>query len=800
MRSRAWTATATAVAVVLVSGSGCATQPEAAVTTGTSGDGGAIYLDRSYSARERAVDLVSRMTLAEKAAQMISSQSAALPRLGIAAYGWWNEAGHGVAREGTLHNANPPVLVNTTSYPVDLSLGATWNPELVHREATLISDEAREVVRDNRLDLNFYAPTVNLARDPRWGRNDEAFSEDPLLTAALAAQFVNGMEGKDRSGRLLPESGGYLKTSTTLKHYAANNSEFDRLRGTANMDDRTLREYYTAQFREVVERSSPASIMTSYNRVNGVPTSASGYLMDELARQTFGFDGFFTSDCDSIREIQHGHRWQPPGHPAPLDHVERHAWANAAGEDLNCQQGHHDEWNYANAIPEAIARGIDTPYGRYTEEHVDASLVRLLTTRIRLGEFDRPEDVPWVTAARSRLAPGTWTNSDANGAVTQTPARLATAREVAAEGIVLLKNQGRGDRAGAGRSPLLPLRVPASGPYRVAVLGHYANPPTMYLGGYSSIQASAGQANEVNGYQGLRAAIQRINPGAVVDHLPGVTPGSLAEVDPASVAAAADYDAVIVYAGTDERHSREDVDRSTMALPGAQASLISQVAARNPNTVVYLEAVGQVDVAGFEGPYRRSCGVRTTGSARARRWPTYCSGPATRAGTCRSPGTGTPGSSRRSTTTRSGAATGAPGGRTCTSTARCRTRSATDSATASSATRGCGWTAGRWTRTAPSGSAWRSPTPAGCQVPRWCSSTSPPRVHRPAGNARPSGWPASRRSRYARSRPGGWSSGYPSPTSPSSTSVPAGTSSTRGRTRSRSDAPARTPTAGCGRW
>ncbi|MEO3923368.1 glycoside hydrolase family 3 C-terminal domain-containing protein [Micromonosporaceae bacterium B7E4] len=599
MRARAWTATV--VAVVLLSGSGCATEPEAAATTGTSGDGGAIYLDRSYSPQERAVDLVSRMTLAEKAAQLVSSQSAALPRLGIEAYGWWNEAGHGVAREGTLHNANPPILVNTTSYPVDLSLGATWNPDLVHREATLISDEAREVVRDNRLDLNFYSPTVNLARDPRWGRNDEAFSEDPLLTAALAAQFVNGMEGKDRTGRLLPSGGGYLKTSTTLKHYAANNSEFDRLRGTADMDDRTLREYYTAQFREVVERSSPASIMTSYNRVNGVPTSASGYLMDELARQTFGFDGFFTSDCDSIREIQHGHRWQPPGHPAPLDHVERHAWANAAGEDLNCQQGYHDEWSYANTIPEAIARGIDTPYGRYTEEHVDASLVRLLTTRIRLGEFDRPADVPWVTAARSRVAAGTWTNSDANGAVTQTPARLAMAREVGAESIVLLKNQAPKTRAGAGRAALLPLRVPAAGPYRVAVLGHYANPPSMYLGGYSSIQASAGQANEVNGYRGLRTAIQRINPGAVVDHLPGVTGESLAEVDPASVAAAADYDAVIVYAGTDERHSREDVDRRTLALPGAQASLISQVAARNPNTVVYLETVGQVDVEGFEG-------------------------------------------------------------------------------------------------------------------------------------------------------------------------------------------------------
>lgn len=557
-----------------------------------------IYLDRSYTAEERAVDLVSRMTLAEKAAQMVSSQSDALPRLGIEAYGWWNEAAHGVAREGTLDDANPPELVNTTSYPVDLSLGSTWNPDLMYREATLISDEAREVVRDNRLDLNFYSPTINLARDPRWGRNDEAFSEDPLLTAAMAAQFVNGMEGKDPAGRMLPGSGGYLKTSTTIKHYVANNSEFNRRTGTSDMDDRTLREYYTAQFREVIRRSSPASIMTSYNRVNGEPTSASGYLMDELARQTFGFTGFFTSDCDSIREIEDGHHWQPPGYPRPLDHIERHAFASAAGEDLNCQRGYHDEYNYANTIPTAVEQGIVTPQGRYTEDHVDAALVRLFTTRIRLGEFDRPAGVPWVTAARARVAPGTWTNSDANGAVTQTRQRLAMAREAATQSIVLLENDGTTRRDGS-RGRLLPIRVPSYGPYRVAVVGHYAKPPQVVLGGYSSIQAGAGQANEVNGYQGIKAAVQAINPDAVVDHLPGVTPGTLAQVDAASVTAAAGYDAVIVYAGTDLRHSREDVDRTSLALPGAQEALIRQVAERNPNTIVYLETAGQVDVAAF---------------------------------------------------------------------------------------------------------------------------------------------------------------------------------------------------------
>jgi len=263
-----------------------------------------IYLDRSYSPDERAADLVSRLTLPEKAAEMNSSQAAAIPRLGIQAYGWWNEAAHGVAREGTLDNANPPTLVNTTSYPVDLALGSTWDPSLMYREATQISDEAREVVRDNTLDLNFYSPTVNLSRDPRWGRNDETFSEDPLLTGEMAARFVDGMEGKDPSGRMLAGSGGYLKTSTTLKHFAANNSEVNRRTGSSDMDDRTLREYYTAQFRGAVRQSQPASIMSSYNEVNGVPAAADGYLIDRLARQTFGFTGFFTSDCDAIFEIK----------------------------------------------------------------------------------------------------------------------------------------------------------------------------------------------------------------------------------------------------------------------------------------------------------------------------------------------------------------------------------------------------------------------------------------------------------------------------------------------------------------
>ncbi|WP_437676775.1 glycoside hydrolase family 3 C-terminal domain-containing protein [Sorangium sp. So ce131] len=557
-----------------------------------------IYLDRSYSPEERAADLVSRMTLAEKASQMISSQAPAIPSLGLPAYGWWNEAAHGVAREQVNDRGNPPNTINTTSYPVDLSLGSTWNPELMYREASMISDEAREVFRNNKLNLNFYAPTINLARDPRWGRNDEAFSEDPVLTAAIAAQFVNGMEGKDQRGRLLPEGGGYLKVNTTLKHFAANNSEYNRRNGSSDMDERTLREYYTAQFRDVIRASHPASIMSAYNRVNGVPVAASIQLKEVLARATFGFRGFFTSDCDAIREIQSGHRWQPPGYPHPLDAVERHAFAAVAGEDLNCNWGYHDSYSYANTLVDAVARAIPTPTGIFNENDVDPLVTRLFAARVRLGEFDDDAGVPWVVQARARVAQGTWTNSDDNGAITETPERLAMAREVGAEAIVLLKNAETRRKDGS-TGKLLPLQVPRRGGFRVAVIGTYANPAEVFLGGYSSDQAAAGNAKTVNGYSGVKAAVQAINPAAVVDFYPGVTPETLAEVDAASVAAAADYDVVIVYVGMDGRHSREDVDRRTLALPGAQAQLISQVAAQNPNTIVYMETAGQVDVEGF---------------------------------------------------------------------------------------------------------------------------------------------------------------------------------------------------------
>src|SRR3954469_9130548 len=274
-----------------------------------------IYLYLNYSYAELAADLVSLMTTAEKASQLVSSQAPAIPRLGIRPWGQWNEALHGVSRSQLTYGGNATTLANTTSYPTDQTMGSSWDPDLMYRVASQIGDEAREVSPDNVSNLDFYSPTMNLERDPRWGRTDETYGEDPFHTARMVSQFVNGMEGKDESGKLLPDSAGYYKTLTTIKHYAANNSEVNRRNGSSDMDDRTLREYYTAAFRDVVRSADPGSVMSSYNSVNaigqgpgaapltssskgdpnnppGAPTAFDPYLIDTLLRETFGFNGY----------------------------------------------------------------------------------------------------------------------------------------------------------------------------------------------------------------------------------------------------------------------------------------------------------------------------------------------------------------------------------------------------------------------------------------------------------------------------------------------------------------------------
>lgn len=578
-----------------------------------------IYLDRSYSFEERAADLLSRMTLSQKASQMISGYSSAIPELNLNWYGWWNESLHGVSRLQAQRDSNATTVYNTTTYPLSLSMGSTWNPDLEYQVATEIGDEAREITRDNRYELTFYSPTVNLLRDPRWGRADESFGEDPYHTAMMASQFVNGMEGKDQEGNLLDEN-GYLKTVSTIKHYLGNNSEGNRLKGSTNITEKELREYYSYVYRLIVEQSGVSSVMASYNRINEVPSVLNNDTLDTLLRQTFGFDGYVTGDCNSaavsyrgngydqnpLNPTSNGHGWRHPETGEKLTADETVAWAINAGSDLECNNGHAASgFKYSLLVPEAAKQEIVTPSGVFDENAVDVSLLRLLTARMELGEFDVDDGVvSWYNRARERIKDNygeDWkydlSNISSNSAETMTNERMDLSLQSSHEALVLLKNDpvSEGDSAKA----LLPVKVPVSGDFHVVVVGanDYVNPTNMFLGGYSPNMSSAGQAKMVNPYNGIRGAVLKENPNAEVSLIGfGKNTDAISEEQ---LKTAADADLVIFYAGTNASDGNEDKDRADLNLPGAQTDNIVKISEKNKNTVVVMETISTNYIGAF---------------------------------------------------------------------------------------------------------------------------------------------------------------------------------------------------------
>jgi beta-glucosidase len=603
-------------------------------SVGTAGAGGtgvtlAAPLVRGHAVGAPALDLGTGITFtpALTGAHVFAAPVNLI--VGVPAYGWWNEALHGINAESLNATGNAVTLTNTTSYPIDLSRAASWDPALTYQVAKAESDEAREIVRSNKFDLDFYSPTINLGRDPRWGRNDESYGEDPLLEAKVAGQFVDGMEGKDETGRLLPQGDGFYKATTTLKHYALNNTEGTsnadpngRLNGSSDTDDRSIREYYTMPFRKIVQSSQNGAIMSSYNEINGVPSAANAYLNDTLMRETFGLEGYFTGDCDAVNQVNTRHHWQPAGFPHIATIVEQFAFTLGSGEDAECNAGYNGSGSYRGptspsttqgGLMNAIGMHIPTPTGQTTVNDLDVSATRLFTNRMKLGEFNPDSTVPWLTQAQDRVkgyGVYPWVSSNANNAETETPDRLALARKSGDASYVLLKNATITAKDGSA-GKVLPIKVPSTGAFKVLVLGSYANNTGFYLGGYSSIQGAAGQANEVTPLAGLKAAIEAVNPAAQVDYMKGFTDtgtnagNCCTAIDPAAVTAAADYDYVVVYAGMDSTASSgttgtEDRDRTSLALPGQQGQLISQVAAANPNTVAVMETIGPQDVTSFE--------------------------------------------------------------------------------------------------------------------------------------------------------------------------------------------------------
>jgi beta-glucosidase len=387
------------------------------------------YLDESLSFEQRARDLVSRMTLEEKVMQM-KDVAPAIPRLGVPEYNWWNEALHGVARAGLA-----------TSFPQAIGLAAMWDDGAMFQMATVISDEARakyhEAIRHESHQryqgLTFWSPNINLFRDPRWGRGQETYGEDPYLTGRLAVQFIRGLQGDDPK---------YFKTIATVKHYAVHSGpEPDRHTFDAVVSDRDLRESYLPHFEAGIRLGGAYSLMCAYNSIDGKPACANEMLLKDVLRGEWKFSGYIVSDCGAIDDIYLRHK-------AVGTAAEAAALGVRTGTDLDCGRV------YPNLVA-AVGQGL------ITEAQIDTSVTRLLLARFRLGMFDDSSHVRWASIPFSDV---------------DSPEHRALARRIADESIVLLKN----DRN------TLPLRKDLG---TIAVIGPNADQWRMLLGNYNGIPA-----------------------------------------------------------------------------------------------------------------------------------------------------------------------------------------------------------------------------------------------------------------------------------------------------------------------
>ncbi len=353
------------------------------------------YRNPSLPIEQRVNDLISRMTLDEKVQQM-QHTAPAIPRLGIPAYDWWNEALHGVARSGYA-----------TVFPQAIGMAATWDAVLIHEEGKTIATEARakynQAQRDDNhsiyFGLTFWSPNINIFRDPRWGRGQETYGEDPYLTAQLGTAFVTGMQGDNPT---------YFKVIATPKHYAVHSGpETARHKFDVHPTPHDLEDTYLPAFRATVVEGHADSVMCAYNAIDGQPACANTYLLQKTLRDAWKFPGYVTSDCGAVDDIMAGHHFAPDLEHASADAVE-------GGTDTTCG-------NEYVALVKAVHDGV------IKESELDTALRRLFTARIRLGMFDPPDAVPFNNIPMSE---------------DDTPAHRRLALQAARESMVLLKNEG----------------------------------------------------------------------------------------------------------------------------------------------------------------------------------------------------------------------------------------------------------------------------------------------------------------------------------------------------------------------
>jgi len=507
------------------------------------------YLNPALPPAQRAADLVRRMTLPEKASQLVNG-ARAIPRLGIPAYNWWSEALHGVMVNGT------------TEFPEPIGLGATFDAAGIHRMAHDIGIEAR-VVHEESLragasgifhGLDFWAPNVNIFRDPRWGRGQETYGEDPFLTARLAVAYVTGMQG--------PNPLYYLAISTP-KHFDVHSGpEPTRHFADVDVSKHDMEDTYLPAFRAAIVEGHAGSVMCAYNAINGEPACANRFLLQHTLRGAWQFQGYVVSDCDAVRDIFTGHHFRPTQPQASAISLER-------GMDNECA----DFPGFSPA--DRAADGDYAPFiaavqqGYLSESAIDTALIRLFTARIRLGLLDPSSTAPYAHIAHSEL---------------DSAAHRKLALHLAEESMVLLKNDG-----------VLPLEQVR----RIAVVGPLADQTEVLLGNYTGTPT-----HTVSFLEGLRAEF----PRAHITYVPGTaflaahprhpTLPANESPDPAALAAARSADVVIAVIGITSHLEGEEMpvdlpgflggDRTTLAMPKPEENLVQAVAQAGKPLIVVL--------------------------------------------------------------------------------------------------------------------------------------------------------------------------------------------------------------------
>jgi beta-glucosidase len=497
----------------------------------------ALYLDYTKPVDARVKDLISRMTLEEKAS-FLDHEGPDITRFDIKS-DKWNQSLHGIwwTRPSTM-------------FPVSIAMAATWDTKLVHEETSAISDEARAIYnawhtdpdfKGEKKGLIYRSPVINISRNPYWGRINECFGEDPYLTGRIGVAHVKGMQGDDPK---------YLKLVATLKHYAVNNVEKDRMKLSATVSERMLYEFWLPHFKDCIVEGGAQSIMASYNAINGVPNNISKLMLTDILRDKWGFKGFVVSDLGGVNTMVQGHE------------KGKMAFADAVAQSINAGCDFSDK-EFREYIPTAVQQGL------LTEDRLNESVRRVMRERFLLGEFDPPSMVPYSKIPFS---------------VVGDKEHIDLALKAAQESMVLMTNKNH----------ILPLD--RNKIKTIAIIGPHADRFTG--GGYSGIPISA-----VKPLDGIK---NKVLPGTEVLYAAGGEMGGPprknappfdkdAEIKKA-VEIAKKADVAIVYVGTTLANEAEFVDRRSLSLPGNQDELVKAVIAANPKTIVVLMNAGPLTI------------------------------------------------------------------------------------------------------------------------------------------------------------------------------------------------------------